>query len=85
MSGVQEVEGVQSQENGEAEQDRQARLRLESRRSEQSTSRGAPTWPLLAAFFSCAWKATVPRYYFTWDIGTHRVVDDGKNPAYERR
>jgi hypothetical protein len=33
----------------------------------------------------------VPRYYFTWDIGTHRVGDDGlawvkvKNPAYERR
>jgi hypothetical protein len=74
--GVQEVEGGQSQENGEAEQDRQARLRLERRCFEQSTSRSPPTWPLCGQFFSCTWKPAVPRYYFTWDIGTHRICDD---------
>ena len=75
--GAASAGGVQSQENGAAEQDREARLRIGISRSEQPTSR-RPT--NLAApcghFFRAPGRLAVPRYYFTWNIGTHCICDD---------
>ena len=62
--------------NGQIGQDPPAGVTLDTAAPSSPLLGGPLTWSLPAAIFFAPESLPVPRYYFHWDLGIHRIRDD---------